>query len=774
MRAFADINLSGRLLVLLMVCLVIAGPKGVFAAVRLAGPEVVKLSWSARALNVCDLNDDGRLDLVVTDNDRARIDLMYQRKPGENTSPARAVESGRWNPVLDDAPFRIESITTGAHTFDLEVGDLDGDGRADLVYTGRPDGLTIRYQDHEGSFERVRTIDLQSPSTWIETIAIADVNADDRLDLVVLGASSLQTYVQDAEGELIEVDAFPLTGDERYGLRVADLNEDRIADLMYQVSGSDRSVRVRLGLGGGAFGAEHSVRLSTRRGRMQPLNDNGTLQLVSIDHQTGAIETVDLQVRAATEVAFDDLQPRVIAAKRVGEGGKSLFAVGDFDGNGFVDIAVADAGSASIALLLQGKQRQFVRSPDFPCLAEVRGLAAGDLDGDDRDDLVLVSPAERAVAWMQLDSNGRLEYPKPLPLGEGKPLNVAVGELDGEVVVAYTLENGSDRSVVILRKGEDAAWAPQSIMLDKLRVPPRGLKMVDADQDGRLDLIVFAAHEPVRILLNRADGGFEPASQATGFQQGLLDDIDPSAFTTGDVDGDGRAEMLLASKSFARALRITGDGSLEVVDQFNKQACEGELEAAVIWRPTGDATPEVALIGAGASCLERLTKRRDGVFRSAGRLDLDTLEFQRAEVVPLGRDSQRDIFLFGEDRLMWVTTAGSDVVAETTVIHETDPLEISHSLLLTGDLDGDGVREIVAVDAGDSRTLEVLKLSEKAWASVMQFKVFESDPHYEGQTGAKYEPREGLIADVTNDGLDDLVLLVHDRLLVYPQVGVSR
>jgi hypothetical protein len=31
------------------------------------------------------------------------------------------------------------------------------------------------------------------------------------------------------------------------------------------------------------------------------------------------------------------------------------------------------------------------------------------------------------------------------------------------------------------------------------------------------------------------------------------------------------------------------------------------------------------------------------------------------------------------------------------------------------------------------------------------------------------EPREALVADVTGDGLNDLLVLVHDRILLYPQ-----
>ena len=67
--------------------------------------------------------------------------------------------------------------------------------------------------------------------------------------------------------------------------------------------------------------------------------------------------------------------------------------------------------------------------------------------------------------------------------------------------------------------------------------------------------------------------------------------------------------------------------------------------------------------------------------------------------------------------------------------------------------------------------MEFLSFSkdEQCWQSVLHFQVFEKDLHYRGKKGGVNEPRDGLIADLNGDGLDDLVLLVHDRFLCYYQ-----
>ena len=51
----------------------------------------------------------------------------------------------------------------------------------------------------------------------------------------------------------------------------------------------------------------------------------------------------------------------------------------------------------------------------------------------------------------------------------------------------------------------------------------------------------------------------------------------------------------------------------------------------------------------------------------------------------------------------------------------------------------------------------------------MHFEIFEKDLHYRGKKGALFEPREGLVADLNGDQMEDLVFLIHDRLLIYYQ-----
>ena len=112
-----------------------------------------------------------------------------------------------------------------------------------------------------------------------------------------------------------------------------------------------------------------------------------------------------------------------------------------------------------------------------------------------------------------------------------------------------------------------------------------------------------------------------------------------------------------------------------------------------------------------------------------------------------------------------------EAALEPATAWECDLEGVSYQLLGVGDFDADGQFEVVAVDSRDSHVLEILRPGKgDDWRSLLHFTVYEVDPHYEGQRGAVNQPREIVITDLTDDGLTDLALLAHDRVLIYPQL----
>ena len=87
---------------------------------------------------------------------------------------------------------------------------------------------------------------------------------------------------------------------------------------------------------------------------------------------------------------------------------------------------------------------------------------------------------------------------------------------------------------------------------------------------------------------------------------------------------------------------------------------------------------------------------------------------------------------------------------------------------MAGDLNSDGHSDVVILDLR-THQVEILNFQEQAGLKhALNFKVFEEKTFSRSnQSGS--DPREAVIADLTGDNRKDLILLCHDRVLLYPQ-----
>ncbi len=795
-----------------LVLLAVAAP--VLAAPVLRGPEVMKLDWNTRALLAHDLDGDGRLDLAAINNERAAIELLYQLDPAaRDAAKARprspsATPPSRWEPELEDARFRKETLIVGQHLFDLVVADFNGDGRPDLAATGDPAPLQVRHAREDGGWDERVYSTAPTPVRFRGGLVAADIDGDGRDDLVVLGQKEIALFRQREGAGLVLEEKIALGDDNAHGLLVTDLDGDGRADISYLVPGGRESLRVRRQVAPGRFGPELAFALKTPRSPLVRLREGATASAAPARKKRGAlaggpanasardaraaavpplfasalgasgqVEFLRL-VPAETDDRWRGLAPRAFSPL-AGARSAALYASGDFNRDGASDLAVAFGETAQVFLYLRDAAGDFTVAGRIPSLTDTKALGALSwTPGATADRLVVLSGKENALAEIALADDGVARPARTLPV-PGRLIGFAAGPLrmdeagltvSGLAVVAE--EDGKRTLSLWSRDAAGELTRGDAITLAGLRTDPRGVTLADLNQDGRADVLVAVPALGLRVYLQQADGTLVDAADTPAYRPGLLGR--PEAATAplawGDVDGDGKAELLVAAENFVRALRIDAAGELVIAAQFDARDVGTEVTTGfVLAADESGAAPRVILHDRKADQLHLLE-------RAAGAAAHDTTDVRgvaRLEVTGAlqlaGPKGRRELVLLGKDRFWWMPEGGADFALKTENTYASDLPDGRYFYLQAGDLDGDDRDELVAVDIVGN-TLELLaRDADGGWGSRLHFRVFETDPHYSGNRGGGQEPRECVIADVTGDGKPDLVLLVHDRVLVYPQ-----
>jgi len=742
-----------------------------------AGPEVLKTDWSTRAVNLADLNGDGRTDLVLINNDTARLEMFFQRDPDAPREKGRArLARDRWDPVLEDALFDDESLTVGFPMFDLVAEDFNGDGRIDFAYTARDVPLTVRCQNENGGWNEAKEFDRFEALGWVSTLACADIDGDGDNELVVLAADALRVFHPDAEGDPGEPEVYYLTGENPFNLMLVDVTGDGLLDALYLSTDGKQALTIREQLAeDSAFGPERRFKLDrpVRKIRAMPSLDGGPPAFIAIDSRSGGLEMLGIDVDAeAKKAGLEKVQPDIHPVKRSGRG-TLVYGFGDLDRDDNPDVLVADPSAAEI-IFYPGAAQGFGAPAAFPSFANVSSLAVGVFDADGEPSVAVVSAEEQLLGISRLDASGRLSFPRQIEL-DAPPVACAAFDADGDGVDELAIATGGDGRATVILLGRDAAvgdapgrWTVRGeFALEDVRRAPEAIRTVEIFDGNRPGLMIFVPREPPVLLSAAADAPFalEPRARASSLRESFLKDAKPARISVFDVDRDGTNELVVGKEGFARALAFRGD-DFEMVDQFNARRSEDGVFAVIPIRTDG-RLETLMLYVPNAGELQFLRRGDDGVFRFAGLNHAGKIGLIDWSLAG-GGEAAPEVILGGEDRF-WRLSGKEDPwrLAELSSF-ETELEDVGFNHVEGVDLDEDGSLEVVAVD-GSENVVEILSVSDGEWQSRMYWKVFERDMHYQGRTGANIEPREVLSGDLNGDRLSDFLLLVHDRILIYPQ-----
>ena len=739
------------------------------------GREIYPIDDQISLLHVADLDGDGLNDIIVANNRRSKINLLYNQtgKTNRAVTPPRKLEI---NELPPDARFRIDSVPVAERIAALAVTDLNGDGRPDLVFYGDAKDLTVLY--NQG------TNDWSDPQTWHipdgrmdpNALVTGDLNGDGRTDVVLLGDNgSLYFLPQQADHTLGEPEKIPYSGTPN-AVQITDVNGDGKDDLLLVDWDSPTPFRFRLQMPGGQLGPEIYFKTQPIRSYCADhLENNSNLFVVTIAQNSGRAE-VSQFTRKPAEIlsgAFRRGQFQILPLHKTDAAQRGeLWA--DINGDGLPDLLVAEPESGQLSVYLQEPDGSLAEPKKFPCLAGVSQIAVADWNGNGHPEIFLLSRDENAVGVTQFDKKGRLPFPTLIPL-DGKPLVMAAGPLKSGArpVLAVIVDKDGQRSLII--RTADGKTRTQKLS-DSFKSNPTTLAMQDVNQDGLADLVVLIPYEKIKVLIQQRGGDFDEA------------DVDPPGgaieqpwLASADVDGDGKLELLLPQKNFVRAVVLEPEAKtsgstnqpewvFRVRDQINGAAGDSRIVGATAVANPGrkDKMPSIFLLDAEHKQLTLCERDTAGVWQVVRNVELPVAEFSDLRSVKLGGGTLQSVAFLGRNAIAWLSLAG-EVWEFTTLDGYDTPIKDGYlNDVVAGDLTGSGRKGLVFMETAKNYLDLVSFNARHKLVPGDRWQVFEQHT-FRGAANALPEPREAAVADVTGDRKNDLIVLVHDRILVYPQ-----
>lgn len=226
-------------------------------------------------------------------------------------------------------------------------------------------------------------------------------------------------------------------------------------------------------------------------------------------------------------------------------------AIGDANGDGTADLAVAEAGSDRVWILLGDGTGGFGPATRLPSGARQSVVAVGDFNGDGINDQAVAEQFAAGVKFLYGDGAGGFRVIESS--GDSRLGAALVADFDGDGNADLALVDGVSTYVTILLGDEQGQL--RSTTRITVGGAPTAIAAGDFNGDGRTDLAVANKDSgDVAILLGDGAGGF---GFATRFWAGSR----PTAIAVGDLNGDGRADVVVAHGLAGSVSVLRGDGT---------------------------------------------------------------------------------------------------------------------------------------------------------------------------------------------------------------------
>jgi hypothetical protein len=470
-----------------MAILLLAGGHGLKPAVAEEAPagrnfgfqplEIYDFDNGTSRLIVEDINGNGLDDVLFANNHVSRLEILM-RKPEEGTTEGL--------PELETC-FDNRGMIVDQALKSLRVADLDDDGRLDLITFGTAIGLQVRYQNEDGSFRDPDPVFLKNRSS-VTTVQVGDLNGDGRKDLLVCRRSEADILWNSEDRPFQEKKTLTFSADKSFYGDIADINSDGRPDLAFHFSDVRNPLKVRYGKGAGLFGIEQPIDLPPRQ-YMDILQSEGAEPRIGMVLRNRlAFRMYGLEEKAQPPLLdAQESSPARIGLEGIGKKAAPAWAAADFNSDGYDDLLVAAPELSRLHLYTGGSDGldpEPVRMDTLSDVASISKRANGDI--------LVVSRKEKIAALHRTGAMDR--FPSILQV----PGDVLAGCAVESGSAFWFVTKDEENNFQLIQLGEDDS-APAVYPVDLLNDPADLLAF--QLPEGQTGLVLFMPYDTPLMYL---------------------------------------------------------------------------------------------------------------------------------------------------------------------------------------------------------------------------------------------------------------------------------
>ena len=650
---------------------------GLIQTTTVVGQEAPQFAQAQRVVDqltfptqmaLADWNGDGNLDAMVSGDGEDRVGVF----PGDGQG------GFGWLRLQDE-------VAMDADWRDMVAADWDGDGLQDVLACELGGLHWLRLGEQGELLSRTLLRSGVSPVR----LSVGDANADGRLDVAFVDSDQDEAVLLfGGEGGAIQDSLIDASVASATVVGLGDWSGDGVVDWLYG-SYTTGELFLRQGDGFGGFQPRQTVA------------DYAKLSALDIVADEGA----EARFFVGVDDAFAlEVFPNGSAPDTLGSfAGVSRFAMADFDGDGWDDVALASNTNQSCAVLYGLPEGGFSDDIWVKFVAQIRDVDAGDVDGDGRAELFVCSRSRGSAGTY--DFNPDATTYTPLLEGLQYVRNCVAGDINGDglddvitMVQGSNLFDGGPEYLNVALSSGDGSF-------DVSYVSPGtyfgyDVVLADYDMDGDLDLAV-SDYNGDRVVGLRNDGAGHFVLADT-----LIADIDKTDdLVMADLNGDEWPDLVAASWTSSNNVRVAlnvGLGQFAV--PFSLPGTGNRCEAVAVDDFNGDGSMDIA------GCFENSGNVKVWLGTDATGLSFSTpqtLTLPSAQDMGVGDwdgDGDVDLFAVGYNETDVVVFA-NDGQGNFAEGQGMGMMDVDAALGLTiGDADGDGLAEAVVSEYGGGRT----------------------------------------------------------------------